>query len=70
MNAAALQRALDGGKCNFARVITGSWKQWHPGMKLQRCDIFNVGKNVYSARRHPHLWRHAVREEIEKFVTS
>ena len=38
----------DGGKCNFARVITGCWKQWHPGMKLQRCDIFNVGKNVYT----------------------
>jgi 23S rRNA (uracil1939-C5)-methyltransferase len=38
----------DGGKCNFARVITGCWKEWHPGMKLQRCDIFNVGKNVYT----------------------
>ena len=48
VNAKALQKALDGGKCNFARVITGCWKQWHPGMKLQRCDIFNVGKNVYT----------------------
>ena len=29
-----------GGKCNFARVITGAWTDWHPGMKLQRADIF------------------------------
>lgn len=29
-----------GGQCNFARVITGAWTDWHPGMKLQRADIF------------------------------
>ena len=36
-----------GGKCNFIRVIPGSGKEWHPGMKLQRNDIFTVGRNVY-----------------------
>ena len=36
-----------GGERNFIRVITGCWKEWHSGMKLQRNDIFKVGKNVY-----------------------
>ena len=39
---------MPGGRCNFARVITGCWKEWHSGMRLQRGDIFTVGKNVYS----------------------
>jgi len=43
----------DGGKCNFARVITGVWTQWHPGMKLQRDDIVLAGQNVYAVHPHP-----------------
>lgn len=40
-------RDLAGGHCNFARVITGAWIDWHKGMKVQRNDIFCVGTNVY-----------------------
>ena len=36
-----------GGECNFARVITGGWTDWHPGMKLQRADIFAHGGYTY-----------------------
>lgn len=43
----------EGGRCNFARVITGCWKEWHPGMKLQRDDIFTIGKNVYTVHPMP-----------------
>jgi len=39
---------LPGGKCNFARLISGCWRDWHDGMKLMRGDIFRHGKNVYS----------------------
>ncbi len=39
---------LPGGKCNFARLISGCWMDWHDGMKLMRGDIFRHGKNVYS----------------------
>lgn len=39
---------LPGGKGSFARAIAGSWKDWHPGMKLQRNDIVRSGKNVYA----------------------
>ena len=37
-----------GGHCNFARVITGAWMEWHKGMPLQYRDIFKIGKDVYS----------------------
>ena len=37
-----------GGACNFARVITGAWTDWYPGMPLQRGDICVVGTNVYT----------------------
>lgn len=37
-----------GGHCNFARVITGAWMEWHRGMPLQYRDIFTIGKEVYS----------------------
>jgi len=37
-----------GGHCNFARVITGAWKEWRKGMPLQFRDIFTIGKDVYS----------------------
>ena len=38
---------LPGGKCNFSRAITGVWKDWHPGVRLQRNDLVRVGQNVY-----------------------
>lgn len=44
---------LAGGKCNFARVITGVWTDWHTGMRLQRGDIFRVGQNVYAVHPMP-----------------
>ena len=44
---------LPGGKCNFARVITGAWVQWHPGIRLQRNDLCNVGNNVYGVTPMP-----------------
>ena len=37
-----------GGHCNFARVITGAWMEWHKGMPLQFRDIFAIGKEIYS----------------------
>ena len=37
-----------GGHCNFSRVITGAWMEWHRGMPLQYRDIFTIGKDVYS----------------------
>ena len=39
---------LPGTNGNIARVITGSWKEWHPGMRLQRNDIVRRGRNVYA----------------------
>ena len=43
----------EGGKYNFGRVITGCWKEWHPGMRLQRCDMLKVGMNVYTVYPMP-----------------
>jgi len=43
----------DGGKYGFARVAAGCWKEWHPGMRLQRCDILKVGMNVYAVYPMP-----------------
>ena len=37
-----------GGHCNFARVITGAWRDWYKGMPLQFRDIFTVGQDVYA----------------------
>lgn len=37
-----------GGACNFARVITGAWMEWRPGMRLQFRDLFTVGSDVYT----------------------
>ena len=37
-----------GGNCNFARVITGAWREWYKGMPLQFRDIFTVGQDVYA----------------------
>lgn len=44
---------LPGGRCNFARVITGGWVQWHRGIRLQRNDLCNVGDNVYGVTPMP-----------------
>lgn len=38
---------LPGGKCNFARVLTGSTPEWRKGIVLQRGDTVRVGRNVY-----------------------
>lgn len=38
---------LPGGTCNFARVITGVWADWHAGIRLQRNDLVRVGRNIY-----------------------
>lgn len=38
---------LPGGRCNFARVLTGSVPEWHAGIVLQRGDTVRVGRNVY-----------------------
>ena len=38
---------LPGGRCNFARVLTGSTPEWHAGIVLQRGDTVRVGRNVY-----------------------
>lgn len=38
---------LPGGKCNFARCITGVWQDWHQGIKLQRNDLVRVGRRIY-----------------------
>ena len=37
-----------GGHCNFARVITGVWREWYKGMPLQYRDIFAVGQDIYA----------------------
>jgi len=34
-------------------VIAGVWKDWHPGMMLQRNDAVRVGKNVYAVSPMP-----------------
>ena len=39
---------IPGGKASFARTIAGSWKDWHPGMRLQRNDIVRSRRNVYA----------------------
>ena len=39
---------IPGGRASFARAIAGSWKDWHPGMRLQRNDIVRSGNNVYA----------------------
>ena len=41
-----------GGACNFVRVITGRWREWHAGMRLQRCDLVMRGPRVYAIFPH------------------
>jgi len=35
------------GHCNFSRILTGAWTDWHAGMRLQRGDTVRCGKNLY-----------------------
>jgi len=42
-----------GGHCNFARVITACWKDWYPGIRVQRDDLFRFGKSVYFVHPMP-----------------
>jgi len=35
------------GHCNFSRILTGAWTDWHAGMRLQRGDTVRCGQNVY-----------------------
>ena len=44
---------LPGGSCNFARVITGCWKDWEKGVRLQRGDMVRVGKEIYCVHPMP-----------------
>lgn len=44
---------LPGGSCNFARVITGCWKDWEKGVKLQRGDMVRVGREIYCVHPMP-----------------
>lgn len=38
---------LPGGRCNFARVLTGATPEWRKGMVLQRGETVRHGANVY-----------------------
>ena len=35
------------GTCNFCRILTGAWTDWHAGMRLQRGDTVRCGMNLY-----------------------
>lgn len=35
------------GRCNFSRILTGAWPDWHEGIRLQRGDAVRCGKNIY-----------------------
>lgn len=35
------------GSCNFGRILTGAWTDWHAGMRLQRGDTVRCGQNLY-----------------------
>lgn len=35
------------GQCNFSRILTGAWPEWHEGIRLQRGDTVRCGKNLY-----------------------
>ena len=35
------------GRCNFSRILTGAWTDWHKGIRLQRGDTVRCGKNLY-----------------------
>jgi len=38
---------LPGGRCNFARVLTGGIPEWRKGIVLQRGEAVRHGQNVY-----------------------
>ncbi len=35
------------GQCNFSRILTGAWTDWHKGIRLQRGDTVRCGRNLY-----------------------
>ncbi|HOE60142.1 MAG TPA: hypothetical protein PLH01_07025 [Kiritimatiellia bacterium] len=35
------------GRCNFSRILTGAWTDWHKGIRLQRGDTVRCGKKLY-----------------------
>ena len=35
------------GSCDFCRILTGAWTDWHEGMRLQRGDTVRCGQNFY-----------------------
>jgi hypothetical protein len=35
------------GQCNFSRILTGAWTDWHEGIRLQRGDTVRCGQNLY-----------------------
>jgi len=35
------------GHCNFSRILTGAWTDWHAGMRLQRGDTVRCGQSLY-----------------------
>lgn len=38
---------LDGGACNFVRVLTGAVPEWRAGITLRRGEPVRVGKRIY-----------------------
>lgn len=38
---------LPGGRCNFARILTGATPEWREGIVLQRGETVRAGRNVY-----------------------
>ena len=35
------------GRCNFSRILTGAWTDWHKGIRLQRGDTVRCGSTLY-----------------------
>ncbi len=35
------------GHCNFSRILTGAWTDWHEGIRLQRGDTVRCGQKLY-----------------------
>lgn len=38
---------LEGGTCNFVRVLTGAVPEWHEGIVVRRGEPVRVGKRIY-----------------------
>ncbi len=35
------------GRCNFSRILTGAWTDWHAGIRVQRGDTVRCGQSLY-----------------------